>query len=808
MRTGSRWTNHVISLCVLCVLCGESSASPPSLESVAPAVGQRGTEFTLTLTGARLNDPRELLFYSPGLTCSRITAESESKASATIKAAEDCPLGEHAFRLVTKSGTSELRIVRVTPLPVVREAVGDNDIPGRAQKVALNVTVAGTIESGDVDCYSVSLKKGDRLSAEVEAVRLGSPTLDAVLTISGPDGRVIVEVDDDPLFRQDPFVSLLAPADGVYIVSVRDTADGGGSGDHYALHLGSFLRPAAVYPAGGPIGVETKVALLGVPGGDVTQSVKPTSASWQFRPEDAGGAAPTPNPFRVSPFANVLEADKPTAVKWPIAFNGVIEQPGDTDDFLLTASKGDTLQVTAYAYRVGSPLDSVVSVFDSAGSLVAQGDDDETHDSRFLFTVPADGVYTVRVADKRRQGGPRFIYRIEVDQPKPALTVFLATASRKSQDGHVITVARGGRTAAFLAVRRAGVEGDVTLALPQLPEGVELSGKPFITAEEYFVPVVFTASATAPLSATLIEVNGNTKGKPSVSGSFSQSANLVVGPGDSALHTVTTSKLCIAVVEPAPYSVTLSAPTTTLSADGSLDLTVKVTRDTEFTDALEVTFPSLPPGVETPGSVVVAADKTEAVVTLTAQRGAEPGDWPFFVQVKPARAAVSRDPLAGGGTTGTRPRRARPAASPQASPLVNLTVTPSLITAKFKPVVVEQGRSVKVVCEFTSKEPLPVGFTATLTGLPPRAVAEPILLKSSDKQIEFAVNVDATTPTGMHNTLIGELSGEVNGQKVVYRVGRTGLFSVAPLGGVKTDAAGKPLTPLEALRKEEAEKKP
>lgn len=59
------------------------------------------------------------------------------------------------------------------------------------------MTVAGVVEAGDIDCYTVTLTKGQRLSAEIEAIRLGSP-LDAVLTIYGPDGQVITEVDDTP----------------------------------------------------------------------------------------------------------------------------------------------------------------------------------------------------------------------------------------------------------------------------------------------------------------------------------------------------------------------------------------------------------------------------------------------------------------------------------------------------------------------------------------------------------------------------------------------------------------------------------
>ena len=110
----------LFSLCVLCVLRGESSSAPPAIEGIAPGVGQRGTEFTLTITGARLTDPQELMLYTlGGVACTNLTAKSENEVTATMKAAADCKLGEYAFRLRTKSGASEVRTFRITPFPVV-----------------------------------------------------------------------------------------------------------------------------------------------------------------------------------------------------------------------------------------------------------------------------------------------------------------------------------------------------------------------------------------------------------------------------------------------------------------------------------------------------------------------------------------------------------------------------------------------------------------------------------------------------------------------------------------------------------------
>ena len=91
---------------------------------------------------------------------------------AQIKIAPDCRLGEHHLRIRTETGLSELRTFFVGPYPVVAEQEPNNDLTN-AQKVALNTTVTGVITSEDVDCFVVEARKGDRLSAEVEGMRLG-----------------------------------------------------------------------------------------------------------------------------------------------------------------------------------------------------------------------------------------------------------------------------------------------------------------------------------------------------------------------------------------------------------------------------------------------------------------------------------------------------------------------------------------------------------------------------------------------------------------------------------------------------------
>src|SRR5258708_27863632 len=143
------------------------------------------------------------------------------------------------------------------------------------------------MEPADIDLFRIEARKGQRLSAEIEAARLGVERgiPDLHLAILDAQGKSLIAADDSALFLQDPFVSLVAPADGVYFVAVRD-ATYAAAHDVYRLHVGTFVRPTGLYPAGGPAGQELSVQVLGDPSGLWTQTIQlparlPTGANLQ-----------------------------------------------------------------------------------------------------------------------------------------------------------------------------------------------------------------------------------------------------------------------------------------------------------------------------------------------------------------------------------------------------------------------------------------------------------------------------------------------------------------------------------------------
>jgi hypothetical protein len=820
------WKILAVSFLPCFISVEPAMAAAPTVEAVIPGVGPRGCEFTVLLTGARLKGACGILFYNNGLALKRLDAVSDNEVKATLVASGDCRTGAHPLRLQTPGGLSEMKVVHISLFPVIEE-VEPNDAPKAASAVRLGTTISGVIDAGDIDSFAVTLRKGERLAAEVEAIRLGGEMTDVVLTVIGPDGSKIIDVDDTLITKQDPFVSLVAPSDGRYILQIRDTAYGGGPSNTYAFHLGDFPRPKGIFPPGGQAGKDVRFKLLGAAADTTIQVVKlpnDTGPWWDYYPRLGRLTAPTPIPLRVRPYPCVDEADPAEAalpraleikpVNWPVAFHCVLARPGDVDAFAINGRAGQVMQVEVFAERAGSALDSIVEIYNPEGDLIGRNDDDACHDSRITFKAETSGAYRIEISDKRRGGGPAFLYRIEVDQPRPSLEIFLPSPVRKSQARQVIAVPKGNRVLAYLGVRRDGFDAPVRIEVSGLPKGVSLDVNEIPTAG-YLTPIVIEAAADAPLGAALVRVDGaaSTDGEL-VRGTFQQTVDLIPATGDSSYQSITVDRLALVVTEEAPYCVSLFPPKAPLVRDGAIDVAATVERAKGFEEPLEVTLPYLPPGVEMEGPIVLSAMESRAVFRLFARPDADPVSWRLAAQV--TRASPRRDRRAmtialqdainqaAGGGTGSRRRRAPVEAAPEvASKIAPIEVSVSSISGRFEPLSVEQGQTVVLILDLDMSSPLVGSMEATLQGLPPRASAKPVKLTPRLRRLEFLVTVAATTPIGEHDSIVCRLMREIDGQVSVYQVGRGGVLKVVAPGALTRDANGRPLGRLEALRRKE-----
>jgi hypothetical protein len=130
--------------------------------------------------------------------------------------------------------------VVLSDLPLVSES-GDNNTFDKAQAVNAPCGVNGRIETAsDMDCFMFAAKKGEAFSLEIVARRLQS-SLDSQLRILNDKGQVLTTNDDLKLgkrnFTDSWIENWVAPADGNFVVEVRDVHLRGGATFPYFLKL-------------------------------------------------------------------------------------------------------------------------------------------------------------------------------------------------------------------------------------------------------------------------------------------------------------------------------------------------------------------------------------------------------------------------------------------------------------------------------------------------------------------------------------------------------------------------------------------
>lgn len=783
------------ALLVTAVATSARSADP-ALSMVVPRGAQRGTTATLSFRGDRLKDAKEILFYEPGFEVTEIKpSEKGNSATVTVKIAPDCALGQHIVQVRTASGVSEYRTFWVGLLPELEEKEPNNDFE-KPQEISYGKTVKGVITSEDVDYYVVDAKKGERISVEVEALRLATrfnTEFDPAVAILDEKRFEVEGADDTPLVHQDAVVSVLAPEDGRYIIRVRHSAYQGSNTSYYRLHVGHFPRPLAVYPAGGKAGTEQKVTFIGDPKGPFQATVKLPSdpqAPFELIPEQDGLKAPSANPFRISAFDNVLEKEPNGTAKEasgpapaaPIALNGVLSEEKDTDFLKFKATKGQKLRIECFARQLRTPVDAVMSVHSVDGKTIKADDDGDGPDPIIDFTAPADGEYLVAIRDHLWNSGPEYVYRIEITPQTPQLALSIPRVQRYQQDRQQIEIPRGGRFPTVINATRRGFGGEIELEALGLPKGVTMEFQP-MSASLNSMPVVFKAAADAPLDGTLVDLRGFKKGgSKELYGQFSNTADLVHYRNNLMLWTATVDRMPIAVVDALPFSVKIVKPTVPLVRDGTLALKVVAERDKGFTKAITVQFPFRPAGVGTLPTRTIPEGKDSVIYPINANGNALLGDWKVFV--------VAYADVGGTAITG--------------SELTPMTVAEKNLTIELNRAAVIQGESATMFGKINLNIPFEGKATAELQGLPNKVTAEAVTFTKDDKEIRFELKTDAKSPAGRHKSVFCQVTIPQNGGKIVFRADTVELRIDEP----PPEPKEKKKEPPKTKKKEKKEAKP
>ncbi|MGE5549823.1 MAG: PPC domain-containing protein [Bacteroidota bacterium] len=379
--------------------------------------------------------------------------------------------GNRELRLLTANGFSNPVVFQIDSLPEFREPEASVDKSSDHLSATLSgvpVVLNGQIMPGDVDRYSLPLRRGQKLIALAYARTLIPYLADAVpgwfqavLALYDAEGRELAYVDDcgyDP----DPVLTFEVPEDGRYLLEIRDSIYRGRRDFVYRIAVGDASLLQAMLPSGSRGGVQ-------VGGGKVKNGASSAEAhpfpSWsslpmvaEKEPNDTGRLA--------------------SALSLPQTVRGSISRAGDIDYYRFTGKAGDEIVAEVLARRTGSPLDSLLRLVDANGTVLAWNDDSMdksagllTHhaDSYIRYRLPVTGTYTLQVSDAQRHGGEDYTYSLRISPPMPDFALWVSPSASSIATGNtaVITVD---------VLRADGWDGEIEVALKGAPAGYFLGG--------------------------------------------------------------------------------------------------------------------------------------------------------------------------------------------------------------------------------------------------------------------------------------------------------------------------------------------
>lgn len=432
--------------------------------------------------------------------------------------------GVREMRFMTAAGLSSPLAFHVGRLPEVVESEPKNEAAGMARtgvrtgrivqtemRVSLPAVLNGQILPGDVDRYRFAARKGQKLVVAACARQLIPYLADAVpgwfqavLTLYDAQGREVAYADDYR-FSPDPVLLYEVPAEGEYVVEIRDSIYRGREDFVYRITIGELPFVTSVFPLGGTAGQRVTVDLEGwnLPTGTrVKECEKRDGGGGIADLMDHASSVVNSPCFAVDTLAECLEResnDSPaTAQKLVpgVIVNGRIQQSGDRDVFCFEGRAGSEIVAEVLARRLGSPLDSVLRLTDVAGRQLAFNDDREdkgdglaTHhaDSLVHLVLPADGMYYLHLGDAQNKGGSEYGYRLRVSPPRPDFELRIVPSSVNLRGGTTVPLT-------VYALRKDGFQGDISLALRNAPSGFSLSG--WVPAGPDRVQVTLAAPAT------------------------------------------------------------------------------------------------------------------------------------------------------------------------------------------------------------------------------------------------------------------------------------------------------------------------
>jgi hypothetical protein len=726
---------------------------------------------------------------------------------------KDAPLGIHDLRLISKSGISNPRAFVVGDRPEILETEPNDDLP-KAQRIALDTSVDGVITTPtDVDYFVFTGKKGQRVVCSCLSSSIDSKLLAAIQLYSAAGkylgfGR--------GYHVNDAVVDATLPEDGDYYARVFGFSyTVGGPDCFYRLTISQAPWIDAVYPPVVEPGKDAKVTLIGrnLPGGKLDPQltldgraleqaqvtikapsgpqaeqrlaysglILPSASAldgFEYRAHNEHGKS---NPalvlFARAPVVLDNEAnDTPeTAQKLtlPCEIVGRIEKKADRDWYSFAARKGEVYSIEAFGERIGSPLDLQFVLRDIKGGLLTDQDDNpdvmsnqfytrNDDPSRYRFTVPADGTYTLLITtrDSFTLFGPREIYAVRIAPESPDFRVIAMPPSLTTPEPPV--VGHAGTFAFNLHIWRLdGFTGDIRVTADNLPPGVTIAPQTISASQKQGVIVASAAVGAAPWAGPIhLQASATVQGRKLVRDVRAASISWAVQQNIPALSRLD-RELVLAVRGDAPYQLAAVKDKFSVPQGGSVTIPVKVKPlAKDFKASVQVDALGLPANFKTP-TTTVAPDK-EGNFVLDTKNQFPPGVYSLVLRGQTQAPKNNQQP----------PKNAPPNLVEYTTP-VSLTVLPkqlAKLTVTPGQAKIQVGKETELIVRAKRDSDVPPTELKVEVVFPPNGKglsAAPATIKADQEQVRVVINASPDVRPGIAPNLTIRATALFNGIPVV-----------------------------------------
>ena len=231
--------------------CGQChELRSPNNRSMTPAQWEATVQRMITEKGAEISaeSQTQIVAYLTS------AARASGGLTAQLSIAPDAPMGLREVRVVGKHGTSTAWPFEVSQTPDVLETESNNT-PETATIIELPSLINGLINpGGDEDYYVFDGAKGQRCVFSVNAYRLNNISQQFFNpTLSLFDAKMVELARSNGFYSLDPLLDITLPADGFYVLRIRDLLHRGNPDSVYRLTGGVLPYNTYLFPAGGTV---------------------------------------------------------------------------------------------------------------------------------------------------------------------------------------------------------------------------------------------------------------------------------------------------------------------------------------------------------------------------------------------------------------------------------------------------------------------------------------------------------------------------------------------------------------------------